>query len=82
MWEGARWINGMNAWAQGMRIEGKTIVCGHWHTSWGHSIIHGHCAEWGPNANFSTFKDEGIVALDACTALTDCVNCYVLEVDN
>ena len=81
-WEKARWINGMLAWAQAMRIEGKTMVCGHWHTSWGHAHIHGTCPEWGPTANFSMFKDKGIIALDGCTAYTGKVNVYVLEVDN
>lgn len=82
MWEAARWINGMLAWAQGMRLEGKTIVCGHWHASFGNSRIHGHGEEFGPTACFDTFIDKGIVALDGCTAISGKVNCYVLEVDN
>ncbi len=34
-WNQARWFNGMDA-AQ-TADENKTIVCGHWHTSYGHS---------------------------------------------
>lgn len=35
-WKKARWINGMEAAFKGHILEGKTIVCGHWHTSYGH----------------------------------------------
>ena len=45
-WENARWINGMEAWSHGVRIEEKTIFCGHWHTSWGHSKLHHVGTEW------------------------------------
>ena len=79
-WEQSRWINGMLAWAQGMRLPGKTIVCGHFHSSWGHAHIHGVSPEWGPTANFNMFKDNGIIALDGCTAYTGKVNVYTLEV--
>lgn len=40
MWKKARWLNGMSAWHNGYGIKGKTIWCGHWHSSWGHSYIH------------------------------------------
>lgn len=85
-WRAARWINGMLAWHQGMRIEGKTIICGHWHTSWGHSHLHRDRKEF-PQKNridwqksFEIFKDEGIVALDACTAYSGFCNCWVMEI--
>jgi len=87
-WEYARWINGMEAWYQGVRVEGKMVVCGHWHTSYGHSKLHSDGVEF-PNkystnpehryANFDPFVDNGIIALDGCTALTHKVNCVVLE---
>lgn len=32
MWDYARWYNGMQEAANGIIIEGKTIVCGHFHT--------------------------------------------------
>lgn len=34
-WYNARWINGMAAWQDGVKVEGKTVHCGHWHCNWG-----------------------------------------------
>lgn len=34
-WAAARWPNGMECWNQGVSEPNKTIVCGHWHSSWG-----------------------------------------------
>lgn len=78
-WESARWINGMQAWKCGARENGKTIVCGHFHTSWGHSHIDGRCTEWGNDAIFEPFVHDGIIALDACTAHTKQMNVLVIE---
>ena len=79
-WENARWPNGMElACREGIIEDGKTIVCGHWHCSWGHTYIHRESPEWGPLANFTPFYDKGIIAIDACTAYTKKVNCLVLE---
>ena len=79
-WANARWINGMEAGVLSDVIEdGKTIVCGHWHTSYGHSKIHKKCTEFGPDAIFDPFNDKGIMAMDTCTAHTGRVNCVVIE---
>ena len=84
-WEGSRWINGMSAWHRGAKLVGKTIVCGHWHCSWGHSHLHQDRKEF-PQKNrvnwqesFVPFVDDGIIALDACTAYTGFCNCLVIE---
>lgn len=87
-WERARWINGMDAWNQGVRVPDKTIYCGHWHASWGNSKLHNDGLEF-PNlrstnpehrkANFDPFIDDGIVACDTCTAYSGRVNCVVTE---
>lgn len=87
-WNSARWYNGMDCWNQGVRDPDKTIICGHWHCSWGNSKLHNDGVEF-PNprstnpahryVNSSPFLDDGIVAIDACTALTHKVNCYVFE---
>lgn len=77
----------MKEWYYSVRIPGKTIVCGHYHTSWGHTYIHNVGVEF-PEDYFTTFPgdfcdhkmhtepfvDEGIVALDACTAYSHKVN--------
>lgn len=96
LWYSARWINGMDAWNNGIRLEGKTIWCGHWHTSWGHAHLHNDGVEFlkkvetyytdekgvvHPYAKFTTFEDDGIMALDACTAYSGFVNCEVIEVE-
>lgn len=85
-WEEARWLNGMDMWRNpANRVENKTIICGHWHCSWGWSHIKQERNEW-PQTNrkdwlksFEPFIDDGIIAIDACTARTGKVNCIVIE---
>lgn len=79
-WYNARWFNGMDmACKYHITEPGKTIVCGHWHTSYGHAHIDHSCSEWGKDADFSPFKADGILAIDACTAASGQVNCIVIE---
>lgn len=58
----------------------KTIICGHWHSSYGHSKIDGKCSEFGKDAIFTPYYGKGIIAIDACTAHSGFINCIVLEV--
>ena len=76
-WMEARWTNGMEA-ARTCREE-KTILCGHWHASYGHARFERKGAEFGPRADFSPYYGKGIIALDACTAASRKVNVIVLE---
>ncbi len=79
-WHNARWFNGMDIACNHRVTEpNKTIVCGHWHVSYGHSEIEHLCSEWGEDADFSPFRAEGILAIDACTPKTLTVNCVVIE---
>lgn len=79
-WKEARWLNGMNMWLNpANRVDGKTVVCGHWHVNWGHARIHHSCSEWDDDAIFDPFIDDGIIAIDACTAHTLQVNVLVIE---
>ena len=78
MWRQARWLNGMDA-VRMVSEEGKTIVCGHWHTSYGHSKYEGKGSELGADADFSPYSAPGIIALDACTAHSGIVNCIIIE---
>ena len=89
-WLNARWINGMEAWHNNIKVPNKTIYCGHWHTSWGHKYLHNSSAEWDNRystnpahrkADFSPFIDDGIVALDACTAYSHKINVYVIDTE-
>ena len=85
-WEKARWDNGMAMWRYPLfRVAGKTVVCGHWHCSWGWSYIRQERKEF-PKKNrkdwlksFEPFVDEGIIAIDACTAYSGKINCIVIE---
>lgn len=78
-WREARWYNGMDA-AQTSRA-GKTVLCGHWHCSYGHARYEKKGSEDGPDADFSPYYGPGVIALDACTALSGRVNVLVLEDD-
>lgn len=91
-WSGARWINGINAGYINNIIEpGKTIICGHWHCSYGHYFKSSKKAlkndtpveheEFGDTAIWRPFKAKGIMAIDRCTAHTGKVNVVVLEDD-
>ena len=59
--------------------ENKTIVCGHWHTSYGHSKYEHKGTEFGEDADFSPYYGPGIIAIDACTAFSGKSNCLVIE---
>ncbi len=78
-WKAARWHNGMQAAKCGVLVPNKTVVCGHFHTSYGHARIEGKGSEWGEDADFSPYRAEGILCLDGCTAASGIVNCAVLE---
>ena len=78
-WDMCRWYNGMEAARQGVIESNKTIVCGHWHTSYGHAKFEGKGSEFGKDANFSSYKAKGILAIDTCTTVSGKVNVVVLE---
>lgn len=85
-WEQARWLNGMDMARKGFVEPGKTIVCGHWHCSYGHMMDdmakNGpfDCIdEFGDTAIWEPYYGEGIIAIDRCTAHTGQVNVLVLE---
>ena len=59
--------------------EVKTILCGHWHCSYGHATYERKGSEFGPDADFSPYSGPGVIALDACTAHSGKVNIVVLE---
>lgn len=85
-WYSARWQNGMDCWKRGIRLKDKTIICGHYHCSWGWSHIRQKYKEFPPKnqldaleKSFQPFIDEGIIALDSCVAYSRKVNCIVIE---
>lgn len=76
-WKKARWYHGIDA-VQTCG-EKKTILCGHWHASYGHAIYEHVGSEFGEDADFSPYYAPGIIALDACTAVSGRVNVVVME---
>lgn len=79
-WKQARWLNGIDMNSRGFNEPGKTIVCGHWHCSYGYHLWEG-TEEFGNYAIWEPFRREGIIAIDRCTAYTKEMNVLVLEDD-
>ena len=79
-WDDARWLNGMKMVDEGFGID-KTIVVGHYHSSWGRAQFEGK-PEFGEGSDFSPYyyKDK-LIAMDGCVAYTGRINCLVLEDD-
>lgn len=79
-WGISRWENGMELYFLCcMYIPDKKIVCGHWHTSYGHRKFEGKGSEFGSDADFSPLFAKGLIAIDGCTAHTGKVNCIIIE---
>ncbi len=78
-WAKARWYNGMMCHNQGVLEDGKTIVCGHWHCSYGHTMYERKESNDGEKEDFSPYYNEGIIAIDGNTCYSGLVNCILLE---
>lgn len=84
-WETARWGNPFEIWKQDIKEPGKTIVCGHWHSSYYWSHIKQLYKEFPKKTScnwllsFQPAIDDGIIGLDACTAYSGICNCLVLD---
>lgn len=85
-WDKASWLNGMDCWDKGIRVPNKTVLCGHYHSSWGHCYLHSRGIDIPKtyddiNDNWHTepFIDDGIICLDACTVLSGKVNCWKIN---
>ena len=80
LWEESRWLNGMEMQMKGKTLTDKTIVCGHWHCSWGNAIKF-NVSEFDDDAIWDPYIAPGIIAIDRCTAYTQEMNIIVLEDD-
>lgn len=82
-WEQARWLNGIKMAHNGFIEPDKTIVCGHWHCSYGHMLnsvkTDNWITEFEEDAIWDPYYGEGVIAIDRCTAHTGEVNVLVLE---
>jgi len=77
-WELAMWGNPFELAERGLNHTGKTIVFGHFHTSWPRAKYEGK-PEFDEGADFSSYYGDGYIALDACTVHTGKVNVLVIE---
>lgn len=77
-WQDAMWGNPFEFALKGL-FPDKTIVCGHWHTSWARAHFDGE-PEFGEGSDFSPYyyKDK-LIGIDGCVAYSGKVNCLVLE---
>lgn len=75
-WKLSRWFNGIDMVEKFSELN-KTIVCGHWHCSYGWHKKYPD--KYGAMDNFEIFKDKGIIALDACTVYSG--KCNILKLD-
>lgn len=77
----ACWCNGIDMAARGLIEPNKTIVCGHYHCSYGHFMDDKtfKISEFGDNAVWDPYYNKGIIAIDRCTAHTGEINVLVLE---
>ena len=76
-WEDARWGNPYELAEKGF-LPDKTLVFGHFHTSWPRHHYEGK-PEWDEGADFSIYYGDGYIAIDGCVAYTGKVNVLVLE---
>ena len=79
-WEDAMWGNPFKLAEQDLNKTGKTIVFGHFHTSYQWSKD-GKCSEFGVDADFNPYYGKDFIGIDGCTAHTGEVNVIVLEDD-
>ena len=77
LWMDARWGNPYELADMGLKPD-KTVVFGHWHTSWPRARYEGK-EEFGSNADFSIYHGDGYIGVDACTAASGKVNVLVIE---
>lgn len=78
-WENSTWLNGMEMVGKGLYLKDKTIVVGHFHSSWGRHHFDGK-PEFGEGADFSPYYyEDKLIALDSCVAYTNKINILVIE---
>ena len=79
-WRRARWHNGIKVGCEHHVLEpGKTIVCGHFSTSYAHCNIEHASPEYGADADYSPYYGYGIIAIDGSVAHSGRLNCIRLD---
>lgn len=77
-WDNAMWGNPFELAKQGLLPPDKSLVFGHFHTSYPRRKYENK-PEWGTKADFSIYYGCRYIGLDACTAYSGEVNVLVLE---
>lgn len=77
-WEDAMWGNPFKLADMKLNQTDKTIVFGHFHTSYAHSKLEG-ISEFGEDARFDIYYGKNYIGLDACTAYSGKCNVMVIE---
>lgn len=79
-WDDATWVCPWSCAKQGLNKTGKTIVCGHWHTS---DFFNNLTKRKKDRYDCPIFKSKKykLIGLDACTAASFKVNVLVLNED-
>ena len=81
----AMWENPFKCIKRGLNQTGKTMVFGHWHTSWQRSHIDQEYKEFPQKTHadfpgaFMTYYGKGFTGLDAYTAYSGIINVIVVE---
>ena len=79
-WEIAMWYNGFIGGFLNLNKTGKTIVFGHWHTSYGRYLeSNGKIPEFSDNSCFDPFYGSNYIGIDGCTVRTGQVNVLKIE---
>jgi serine/threonine protein phosphatase 1 len=76
-WEASMWGNPFELAEQGL-LPDKTLVFGHWHTSWPRHKYEGK-PEFGEGADFGIYYGDGYIGIDAMTALSNKVNVLIID---
>lgn len=78
-WEEARWDNPFYMATLGLNKTGKTIVFGHYHTSYQYALD-GKCPEWNKDKSiFDPYYGDDFIGIDGCVAFSGKCNCVVIE---
>ena len=75
-WTTAMWGNPYELAEQ--FLPDKTVVFGHFHTSYPRHVYENK-PEWGAGSDFSIYRGDGYIAIDACCAYSGKINVLVLE---
>lgn len=78
-WKIATWGCPWKMYKDGLNQTGKTIICGHWHTSDFWNELDEFDLPRNECPIYKSDKNPGIIGIDGCVALTKNVNVYVID---